>query len=168
MRKQKIVPLSNWSATLGLYGTAYRRPIVLCHGVFDIVHPGHLEHFRQAKTKMPYQPLLIVAIVADAYVRKGPGRPVFDEQRRADFLAELEIVDGVIILDSLGAVPAIEKIRPEIYAKGEEYANPNHPWFWDYIEEVKAVKAYGGRAILTGEFTSSSTKLIEALHNDRA
>ena len=85
---------------------------VLCHGVFDVVHPGHLEHFRQAKQ---HGDLLIVGIVADAYVRKGPGRPLFDENRRRDFLLALRIVDQVQIIDDAGAMPLLNNLRQDVY-----------------------------------------------------
>ena len=61
--------------------------IVLCHGVFDLLHFGHLEHFKEAKQKGD---ILIVSITPDRFVNKGPGRPAFNENLRALSLSEIE------------------------------------------------------------------------------
>lgn len=91
---------------------------VLCHGVFDLVHPGHLEHLKQAKAMGDY---LIVSITADAYVAKGPGRPVFNQDLRAEFLRALGPVDMVTITEGATALKAITRYHPNIYCKGPDY-----------------------------------------------
>ena len=135
---------------------------VLCHGVFDIVHPGHLEHFRQAKQ---HGDRLIVAIVADAYVRKGPGRPMFSQQQRADFLCSLKIVDEVTIVDTTTALPCLQRLKPAVFCKGPDYADPDHPFAVDFQREKALVESYGGKVVITTGFTSSSSKLIEVLRS---
>ena len=131
---------------------------VLCHGVFDVVHPGHLEHFRQAKA---HGDLLIVGIVADAYVRKGRGRPLFDENRRRDFLLALRIVDQVHIIYDSGAMPLLNNLRPDVYCKGPDYDDPTNPFLLDFLKEKAFVESYGGKVILTTGFSSSSTAIID-------
>ena len=54
-----------------------KNKIVLCHGVFDVVHIGHIKHFEKAKE---FGDILIVSITADKYVNKGPGKPLFSEK----------------------------------------------------------------------------------------
>ena len=68
------------------------KKIVLCHGVFDLVHPGHLNYLKKAKQ---LGDILIVSVTSDKYVNKGPGRPVFDIHQRISFLADLKFVDKV-------------------------------------------------------------------------
>ena len=67
---------------------------ILCHGVFDMLHPGHIIHLQKAKSLAD---ILIVSITADKFVNKGPGRPVFSEIERARVLSALKIVDFVLI-----------------------------------------------------------------------
>ena len=56
-----------------------KKKIVLCHGVFDVLHIGHLKHFKEAKE---YGDILIVSITPNKFVNKGPGRPIFNERNR--------------------------------------------------------------------------------------
>lgn len=127
---------------------------VLAHGVFDILHPGHLEHLKEAKVQGD---VLIVTITADKHVHKGPGRPVFNQNQRAEMLAALEIVDYVAIVDDPTALPAIEAIRPNVRCKG-----PDYPKGDDKIgeEELVLLEKYGGRSHITSGFTASSSALI--------
>ena len=70
------------------------KTIVLCHGVFDLIHPGHIRHFQAARREGD---VLIVTLTPDKYVGKGPGRPVFNQDLRAESLAALSCVDCVAI-----------------------------------------------------------------------
>src|SRR3990167_11074467 len=69
------------------------KKIAHCHGVFDLLHIGHIRHFKRARE---YGDLLVVSLTPDAYVNKGPGRPAFNEQLRAEAIASLDCVDYVI------------------------------------------------------------------------
>lgn len=131
--------------------------IVQCHGVFDLVHPGHIEHFKKAKSNGD---ILIVTITADKYINKGPNRPYFDQIRRANFLEQLEIIDFVFIVESKSAVDAINLIAPDYYVKGSDYQNLKADITGKIIEEKNAVEKHGGRLVFTDGFTSSSTMLI--------
>ena len=78
-----------------------------CHGVFDIVHLGHIRHFNMAKKEGD---VLVVSTTKDRYVKRGPGRPVFNENLRLETLSSLEVVDYVSIVDSPTAIEFIKKI----------------------------------------------------------
>jgi cytidyltransferase-like protein len=85
-----------------------RKTIALCHGVFDLLHPGHFQHFKEASNLADF---LIVSITADAFVNKGPGRPLFSNEIRANTLAELEMIDYVIISEQTTAETVINLIK---------------------------------------------------------
>ena len=99
-------------------------------------------------------------MTADRFVNKGPGRPVFNAELRAEMLATLEYVDWVAINDAADAVSAIERIRPSIYIKGQDYQNPQGDITGKISLERQAVEAYGGRIHFTEEVTFSSSELI--------
>src|SRR6266498_1464894 len=79
--------------------------IVQCHGTFDLVHPGHIFHFEEAKA---LGDVLIVTVTGEAHVNKGPGRPYFNDQMRTKWLTALECVDYVVLVPYPAAVEAIE------------------------------------------------------------
>src|SRR3990167_3938894 len=91
--------------------------VVLCNGCFDIFHAGHLAHLKEARQ---LGDTLVVALTLDAYVNKGPGRPINLWDDRAELLRELRCVDRVIPTTS--AVAAILYLRPSIFVKGVDYA----------------------------------------------
>ena len=91
--------------------------IVLAHGTFDLLHYGHILMFRVARAMGDK---LIVSITGDRFVKKGDGRPVFNERQRADWIRECRSVDEVHIMQEPTGVAAIMKFRPDIYAKGRD------------------------------------------------
>jgi rfaE bifunctional protein nucleotidyltransferase chain/domain len=131
--------------------------IVQAHGTFDLLHLGHVRHLEAARK---LGDMLIVTVTADRFVNKGPGRPVFNAELRAEMLATLEYVDWVAINDSADAVSAIERIRPSIYIKGQDYQNPQGDITGKITLERDAVEAHGGKIHFTDEVTFSSTELI--------
>lgn len=131
--------------------------IALCHGVFDLVHPGHIIHLEQAKEMAD---VLVVSITAATYVRKGPGRPYFDDEMRMKFLAALECVDYVMLSEGYTVDDIIESVEPDIYVKGEEYAKAEDDITGKITEEKALVEKHGGRIQYTTGQTYSSTKLI--------
>ncbi|MDG1272896.1 MAG: adenylyltransferase/cytidyltransferase family protein, partial [Alphaproteobacteria bacterium] len=94
------------------------KTVIMCHGVFDIVHPGHLRHMIYAKKKAD---VLIVSITRDAHIDKGEFRPHVPEGLRALNLAAFEIVDFVIIDKESTPLGNIGFIKPDYFAKGYEY-----------------------------------------------
>ena len=131
--------------------------VVQAHGTFDLLHLGHVRHL-EAASKLG--DVLIVTVTADRFVNKGPGRPVFNAELRAEMLATLEYVDWVAINDAADAVSAIECIRPSIYIKGQDYQNPQGDITGKITLERDAVEAHGGKIHFTDEVTFSSTELI--------
>lgn len=133
------------------------KTVVLCHGVFDMLHPGHIKHFEAAKKRGD---VLIVTLTRDSDVHKGPGRPVFKQDLRAESVAALEAVDYVGINDWPTAVETIRKIKPSIYIKGSDYAAREDDLTGKILDEEKAVRSVGGALQFTDEITFSSSALI--------
>ena len=134
-----------------------KKVIVQCHGVFDLIHPGHIFHFQAAKKQGD---ILIVSLTSDAYVNKGPNRPVFDENIRSEALASIEAIDYVVVNHNPTAVEAIKNIKPDVYVKGEDYSNIDKDITGGIKEELVAVEGVGGRIHITREITYSSSELI--------
>ena len=125
---------------------------IMCHGVFDIVHPGHIRHLLYAKGKAD---ILIVSITADRHVNKGPGRPHVPQDLRALNLAAFEMVDYVIIDHNATPLENLKLIQPDFYARGFEYSA--HGPGTQIAEEAEAVRAYGGEILFTpGDVVYSS------------
>jgi cytidyltransferase-like protein len=101
-----------------------REKLILCHGVFDVVHPGHVRHLAYAKTLANY---LIVSITADRYIEKGNYRPHIPERLRALNLAAFEMVDFVIIDDHQTPLNLLTELKPDFFAKGFEYTSSGLP-----------------------------------------
>jgi rfaE bifunctional protein nucleotidyltransferase chain/domain len=133
------------------------RVVALAHGVFDLLHLGHVRHLEEARS---HGDMLVVTVTADRFVNKGPGRPVFSEQLRAQMLAALEYVDYVAINEAPTAVAVLEKVRPSVYVKGSDYANAAEDITGGIIEERRAVEEHGGRLVFTDDITFSSSQLI--------
>ena len=133
------------------------KKIVLCHGVFDLLHFGHINHFKNAKKNGD---LLIVSITPDKFVKKGPGRPAFNQNIRAMSLSELNIVDYVTINTTHSAVNVIKTIKPNIFCKGSEYKIHKNDITSEIRNEVREVKSVGGKIVYTGGKTFSSSNLI--------
>ena len=97
----------------------------MCHGTFDIVHPGHVRHLLYAKSKGD---ILIASLTADAHITKANFRPFVPQELRAFNLAALEVVDFVVIDNDPTPIKNISIIKPDYFAKGYEYtSNGLHP-----------------------------------------
>lgn len=131
--------------------------IVLCHGVFDLFHPGHLFYFEAAKKEGD---VLIVSLTADQFVNKGVNRPVFPQNIRAQVIASLEIVDYVIIDFHKTAVEIIKSLKPDIYFKGQEYEKELKNKESDLFKEAQAVKSVGGKIKFSYTPVFSSTQIL--------
>lgn len=131
--------------------------IILCHGVFDLVHPGHIIHFEEAK-KMG--DILVVSVTAAKYVRKGPGRPYFDDEMRLKFLSAIECIDYVMLSEGYTVDDIIETVEPDLYVKGEEYERAEDDITGKIKDEVELVRRHGGDVAYTTGQVFSSTRLI--------
>ena len=134
-----------------------KKKVIMCHGVFDVVHPGHLRHLIYAKSKAP---ILVASLTADVHIAKGQHRPYVPQDLRALNLAAFEVVDYVLVDSEPTPLKNLLQIQPDFFAKGYEYnANGVHP---KTQEELDALQSYGGKMIFTpGDIVYSSTKLID-------
>src|SRR3989449_1867350 len=133
------------------------KKVIMCHGVFDVVHPGHLRHLLYAKSKAD---VLVISITGDMHIRKGQFRPHVPQGLRALNLAAFEIVDFVLIDRNATPIQNIALLQPDFFAKGYEYTATGVPPKTQ--EEILALQEYGGELIFTpGDIVYSSTKLID-------
>jgi rfaE bifunctional protein kinase chain/domain/rfaE bifunctional protein nucleotidyltransferase chain/domain len=156
MSQEKIlslVDLAQKSAQIRKEG----KRIVLCHGTFDLMHTGHIRYLKSAREKGD---VLFVTVTADAFVNKGPGRPVFPQELRAENLSSLACVDFVSINHAPTAVNVISELKPHAYSKGNDYKNLDEDVTGNIHLEKKAVEEGGGEIIFTDEITFSSTELL--------
>jgi len=130
---------------------------IMCHGTFDVVHPGHIRHLLYAKTKAD---ILIASLTSDIHIKKSNIRPYVPEELRAVNLAALEMVDYVLIDKDETPIKNLSLIKPDYFAKGYEYTDGQiHP---KTKEEMNILESYGGQLIFTpGDIVYSSSKLIE-------
>jgi rfaE bifunctional protein kinase chain/domain len=135
-----------------------KRKVIMCHGVFDVVHPGHLRHLLYAKSKAD---VLIASLTADRHISKGHYRPHVPQDLRAVNLAAFEIVDYVIIDPEPTPLKNLALIKPDIFAKGYEYQASGLPLKTQ--DELELIRGYGGEIIFTpGDYVFSSSQLIES------
>jgi len=133
------------------------KKVIMCHGTFDVVHPGHIRHLLYAKTKAD---VLIASLTADEHIKKGNLRPYVPEDLRAINLAALEMVDYVVIDRDAKPINNLKTIKPDFFAKGYEYtAGQVHP---KTQEEIDVLDSFGGEMMITpGDIVYSSSALIE-------
>ena len=132
--------------------------IVLTNGCFDVLHSGHTRYLNQAKQ---LGDILVVALNSDDSVRrlKGAGRPINSMADRAAVVAALSCVDYVTVFDTPTATPLIQRLRPEVYAKGGDYTP-------EMLAETAAVEEYGGRvAILDYVAERSTTAVVKRIRD---
>lgn len=133
------------------------KKIVHCHGVFDLLHIGHIRHFKEARK---FGDVLVVTMTPDRFVNKGPHRPAFPETLRAEAIAALDCVDYVAINQWPMATEAIKLLQPNFYVKGSDYKDADKDYTGGIRLEEDAIKAAGGQIVFTNEITFSSSKLI--------
>jgi len=136
-----------------------RHKVIMCHGTFDIVHPGHLRHLMFAKSKAE---ILVVSLTGDQHIQKANFRPFVPEQLRAMNLAALEMVDFVIIDPEPKPLTNLLIVQPDFFAKGYEYGGDGNidP---RTQEEMNALNRYGGEIIFTpGDIVFSSSSIIDS------
>ena len=132
--------------------------VVFANGCFDLLHPGHVETLEKARS---LGDALVVGVNSDRSVRdmKGAGRPILPERERAEILAALECVDGVIIFDEPTPRETIAALLPDVLVKGGDWAS-------DAIVGREEVEAAGGKVVsipLVAGF--STTAILEKIRN---
>ena len=133
------------------------KKIVQCHGVFDLLHIGHIKHFKEAKI---YGDVLVVSITPDEFVNKGPGRPAFSTLLRLEALSALECIDYVVANKWATAENAIRMIKADFYCKGPDYKNHSDDITGKIKDEEEVVNSVGGKIIYTDDITFSSSNLL--------
>jgi len=156
MIKSKIHNINVLADTIKLHQSKGSK-IILCHGVFDLLHIGHIKYFKESKSMGD---ILVVTITSDQFVNKGPGRPAFNEEYRSEAIAALDVVDFVAINEWPTAVETIKIIKPDIYVKGPDYKNYDEDISGNIKLEEDAVKSINGKIAFTTDITFSSSSLI--------
>ncbi len=133
------------------------KKIVLCHGVFDLLHIGHIRYLNQAKE---HGDILIVSLTPDRFVDKGPDRPAFTEILRAEALASLGETDYVTINEWPTAEETLRLLRPDIYAKGDEFKSIDTDPAGKIGGEAAVVEEIGAKLVFTSDIVFSSSNLI--------
>ena len=133
------------------------RTIVQSHGVFDLIHPGIIQHLKHAKK---LGDILIVTVIKDKDVHRGPGRPIFSEKFRAENAASLEMVDYVCIVDDEAPFECVKAIKPDVFAKGQAYGDRDKKIHDKIFQEEKDLYFGKCRVIETEGFSFSSSHII--------
>lgn len=131
--------------------------VVHCHGVFDLLHIGHIRHFEEAKKNGD---ILVVTITSDRYVNKGPHRPAFTQALRAEAIGALACVDYVAVNDSPMAIELIKLLKPDFYVKGSDYKDAEKDVTGGITLEKEAVEFVGGQIAFTDDIVFSASTLI--------
>jgi D-glycero-beta-D-manno-heptose 1-phosphate adenylyltransferase len=137
------------------------RPLVLTNGCFDLLHAGHVRYLTAAKT---FGRSLVVGLNSDRSVQTikppvagKPNRPIVPETQRAEVIAALKPVDGVVIFSERTACELVEALQPDIYAKGGDYT-------LDTLPEAAIVQRYGGQIqLIQVEIPSSTSAIVERI-----
>lgn len=140
------------------------KSVVMCHGTFDVVHPGHVRHLMYAKGKAD---ILVASLTCDAHIEKANFRPFVPEDLRALNLAALDMVDYVVIDPAPTPLDNLADIQPDYFAKGYEYVAEGMPPATQ--EEKRVLDTFGGEFIFTpGDIVYSSSKIIDTMPPDIA
>lgn len=136
------------------------KTVVQSHGIFDLVHPGIIQHLEEARKQGD---VLVVTVIRDVDVRRGPGRPIFPDTLRARNVAALKQVDYVSIVDDTVPFDCVKKIKPDVFAKGQAYKERDQKIHQRLYEEEK--EFYFGKSVIyeTKGFSFSSSNIINNL-----
>jgi len=157
----KIFEINNLISRIRLEKRKNKK-IVHCHGVFDLIHVGHIKHFKEAKKNGNF---LVVSITSDKFVNKGSGRPIFNQNLRAEFLSSISLIDAVVINNNLTSEKIISQIKPDIYFKGPDYKNNEADRSKNIYKEIAAIKKVKGKIVYSDDITFSSSNLINTHSN---
>jgi rfaE bifunctional protein kinase chain/domain len=131
--------------------------VVQSHGVFDLIHPGIISHLDSARKQGD---VIVVTVIQDKDVRRGPGRPIFTDSLRAANVASLEQVDYVAIVDDEDPFEAVRLLQPDVLAKGQAYKERDRQVHAKIFEEEKEFYLGKSRVHETGGFSFSSSQII--------
>lgn len=136
------------------------KKIVLTHGVFDLIHWGHINYLREAKK---YGNVLVVSVVDDKFINKSDvaKRPLlFNERVRTSWLAEFQIVDFVVLCKDAGPWKVMQAIKPDFYAKGSDSKSRLKDKNSGLAKDKKEIEKLGGKLVFTKSLPIHSTDLL--------
>lgn len=137
----------------------HNRTIGLCHGTFDFIHSGHIQHFQEAKSHCDY---LIVSFTSNK-VNRRKEKYFYTDEERMEHLRSISYIDEVKLVSTSDAVDVLKSIQPDFYFKGAEYADPSNDKNGRLKVEVEQLSAWNGKLILTSSNkVSSSSKLLKS------
>ena len=154
LSKNKILDIKNLKK---LRNKFTKKKIILCHGVFDLLHIGHISYFKSAKK---YGNILVVSVTDDKFVNKGPGRPAFSINNRLKFLQEIECIDYLYTSNDLTAEKVIKNLKPNFYCKGSDYPEYKKKNDQNLNKEINALKKINGKFKIISEISFSSSRFI--------
>lgn len=131
--------------------------IVQSHGIFDLIHPGIITHLNSARKQGD---VLIVTVIKDKDVRRGPGRPIFPENLRVKNVASLEQVDYACLVDDEIPFECVRRIKPDIFARGQAYKERDRKIHGKIFEEEKEFYFGKSRIYETEGFSFSTSQII--------
>ena len=133
--------------------------VVLVNGAFDVLHVGHLRYLAAAHA---YGDRLVVAVNSDLSVQlsKGELRPIIPEAERVEILSHLWMVDRICLFDNTTVSPVLERLQPQVHAKGTDYSVETVP-------EREVVASYGGRTVICGDPKDHATTDLIGIIVDR-
>lgn len=131
------------------------KTIGLCHGAFDVLHLGHLEHFEYVKNKVD---ILVVSVTSKKFIKKGPNNPYNSDKDRLSILKFIDLIDFVYLDHNYNAENIINLLKPNFYFKGKDYKKKD---ISENLEkEIKVLKKNNGKFIITDTKLKSSSKII--------
>ena len=161
-RNPKIKELDELAVILAGRGD---KKAVLCHGVFDLLHIGHIRHFQQARQAGD---ILVVTLTPDTFVDKGPQRPAFPQDLRLEGIASLDCVDYVALNPWPTADNLLRKLKPDFYAKGAEFKNAGADRVGKIAGELAVLDEIGASMIFTEDIVFSSSNLINRYFSNQS
>lgn len=138
---------------------AQGKTVAFANGCFDVLHVGHIRYLQDAASRAD---ALIVAINGDESVRtlKGEGRPVMNEQERAELISAVRGVSYVTIFHERSPGELLRKLKPDFHCKGTDYTE-------DSVPEAAIVREYGGRVLIVGDPKDhSTTAMLERMRDE--
>lgn len=136
------------------------KTIVQSHGVYDLIHPGIIKHLKSAKQQGD---ILLVTVIRDKDIRRGPGRPIFNEQLRMENIASLDLVDFVCLVDDETPFECVRRIQPDVFAKGQAYKDRDRKIQQRIFEEERELYFGKSKIFETDGFSFSSSQIIKEL-----
>lgn len=131
--------------------------IVQSHGIFDLIHPGVINHLNSAKTQGD---ILLVTVIKDKDVRKGPGRPIFPEKMRLENVTSLKQVDYACLVDDEIPFECVKRINPDVFAKGKEYRERDRKIHTKIYKKERDIYFESIKIYETDGFSFSSSQII--------